>query len=135
MDVPRNEPDELIKLAEDVQKQSEALGDDCPLKAEPYMGAMKTDTAKAKELRAEAERLHQQAEAKNGQALKLLGLAPGQNLSQEGTVIFNLTSARDRLLQVHRTREKNLEPYGFPVKISETVPGARKKDKGNTPPA
>lgn len=135
MDIPRSEPDVLIKLAEDVQKQSEALGDDCPLKAEPYMGALKTDTAKAKELREEAERLRQQAEAKNSQALKLLGLAPGQNLTQEGTVLFNVTSARDRLLQVHRTKEKNLETYGFPVKITETVPGAKKKDKGSTPPA
>lgn len=128
--IPRTDPDHLIKLAEGVLKQSQDTGADCPLKNEAYMPTLATNVAKAKALRQQAAELKAQGEAKNGEALQLLGLAAGQNLTQDGTILYDVTNARNRLLGSHRGKEKNLEPYGFAVKITESTPGKRAAKTG-----
>ena len=129
VDIPRSDADKLIKLTKKVGSNSALVGADCPLKDEPYMATMAADVERAEQLRTEAADLHSKAEAKNSEAAKILGLAPGQTLSTEDTVLYRLTQAKSRLLDRNRGKEENLGPYGFTVKITASTPGKRKVAK------
>jgi hypothetical protein len=127
IEIPVGSPDDLITLSEGITEKNSALGASAVLDNDKMVQlAGKTSSAKAK--RKEAAELSARAKTLNDQADALLGIAPGQNATTEGTVLFHITGARDALMVEHRGNEEALGEYSFVV-ITGTAktPGARKK--------
>jgi hypothetical protein len=120
IEISERKPDELTKLGDNVLKRHLELGADSPLNGlNMTTFADKLNDGIAK--RAEAKRLHEQAELLNQQAGLSLGLDRSQNAKSQGTVYSTLTSARDILLGLNRGQERKLAEWGFEVVISDVT--------------
>jgi hypothetical protein len=116
VDIPVNEPDKMIVLAENVQKRHEELGTASPLSGMD-MKELSDDVTASKADRAEAKKLHKQAETKNQDANLKLGIDKSQNSKTPNTVYSKLVSIKDVLLGVYNGNEKKLSEFGFDVTI------------------
>jgi hypothetical protein len=120
VDLSESKPDDLIHIGESVLQKHIALGASSPLHALD-MAVFEKNLADGKAKRAEAKRLHDEAEKLNQQAGLNLGTDKTQNVATPGTVYSTLARARDILLGIHKGQEKNLNEWGFSVTISDVV--------------
>jgi len=126
VEIPVHKPDELINSGEDVFKKHVELGEKSPLNGLD-MATFERNLNDAIAKRAEAKKLHDQAELLNQQAGLSLGTDPSQNTRTPGTVYSTLTSARDILLGMYKGQEKKLSEWGFDVVISEVPQSSKAK--------
>jgi len=120
VEIPENKPDKLTALGDSVIAKSKELGVASPLN-NLDMETFEKNLTEGKAKRAEAKRLHDQAEALNQQANLNLGIDNAQNVNTSGTVYSTLASARDILLGIYKGQEKRLTEWGFSVVISEVT--------------
>ncbi len=125
IEIPAGSPDDLLGMALKVESNHTKKGTDSPLNAID-MTTFSAKLKSAKEKRAEAKRLHDEAEALNQQALQELGIAKGQNSKTPGTVYSLITSARDVLMGINRGQEEKLNEWGFKV-VNGSVVNAKVK--------
>ena len=126
VEIPVHKPDELINSGGDVLRKHIELGEKSPLNGlDMVLYEKNLNDAKAK--RAEAKKLHDQAELLNQQAGLNLGTDPSQNIRTPGTVYSTLTSARDILLGLYKGQEKMLSEWGFDVVISDVSQSSKAK--------
>lgn len=118
-EINSNKPDEVLKIAGQSNKQHIVLGPDSPVK-HLDMTTFNALVKSAEEKRAEAKRLHEQAEILNQSAMLDLGLTKNQNSKTPGTVYSILTSIRDILLGTYKGQEEKMNEWGFKV-ITGTV--------------
>jgi hypothetical protein len=126
VEIPINSPDDLIKLAADVVDHNTVLGEKSPLSGID-MTTFSTKLQSGKEKRAQAKKLHEQAEALNQEAILNLGISKTQNSKTPDTVYSTLTSVRDILLALNKGQEEKLSEWGF--NITSTIV---KQKKGST---
>ena len=117
IEISKSKPEELTKLGNVVFAKHTALGAASPLNGLD-MVTFGTKLSESVDKRAEAKKLHDQAEALNQQAGLSLGVDKSQNTKTAGTVYSTLTSARDILLGLNRGQERKLNEWGFDVIIS-----------------
>jgi len=120
IEISESKPDDLTKLGGSVLKKHLELAANSPLiglDMETFADKLNDGIAK----RAEAKKLHEQAELLNQQAGISLGLDRSQNAKSQGTVYSTLTSARDILLGLNRGQERKLAEWGFDVVISDVT--------------
>jgi len=126
VDVSVHKPDELITLGDDIWKKHIELGEKSPLNGlnmETFVDNL--NVAKAK--RADAKRLHDQAELLNQQAGLSLGTDSTQNSKTTGTVYSTISSVRGILLGLYKGQEKKLSEWGFDVVISDVPQSTKAK--------
>ncbi len=120
IEIPSGSPDDLLSMAQKVENNHTKKGANSPLNAID-MTTFSAKLLSAKEKRAEAKRLHDEAEALNQQALQDLGIAEGQNSKTPGTIYSLITSARDVLMGINRGQEEKLNEWGFKVVSGGTM--------------
>ena len=126
VEIPVHKPDELINSGEDLLKKHVELAEKSPLNGlDMETFAKNLNNAKAR--RADAKKLHDQAELLNQQAGLSLGTDPSQNTKTPGTVYSTLTSVRDILLGLYKGQEKKLSEWGFDVVISDVQQSSKTK--------
>jgi len=126
VEIPVHKPDELINSGEDLLKKHVELAEKSPLNGlDMETFAKNLNNAKAR--RADAKKLHDQAELLNQQAGLSLGTDPSQNTKTPGTVYSTLTSVRDILLGLYKGQEKKLSEWGFDVVISDVPQSTKAK--------
>jgi len=126
VEISESKPDLLTKLGDAVLAKHLELGTASPLSGLD-MVTFATKLSDGKDKRAEAKKLHDQAESLNQQAGLSLGLDKSQNAKTPGTIYSTLTSVRDILLGLNRGQEKKLSEWGFDVVISDVI--INKKEK------
>jgi len=126
VEIPVHKPDELINSGGDVLKKHVQLGEKSPLNGLD-MATFERNLNDAIAKRAEAKKLHDQAELLNQQAGLSLGTDSSQNTKTPGTVYSTLTSARDILLGTYKGQEKKLSEWGFDVVISDFPQSSKTK--------
>lgn len=114
VEIPSKRPDDLITLAEKIEKRNEELAAKSPLSSF-NMTAFSTTLKAAKEKREQARKLHDEAEKLNQESNLELGLDASQNSKTPNTVLNIITSARDILLGLNRGKEEMLNEWGFKV--------------------
>jgi hypothetical protein len=119
------DPDEVDKLAENIQTKAKEMGSDCPIDKE-ILAILAEKKKVQKEKRAEARKLHAQAEAATLDADTALGIAKGQNVNTLNTMYNAVTIIRDMLLIKYRGREEMLCEFGFKVVIGSTKSPSKK---------
>lgn len=125
VDVPVSSPDDLVSMAMRIENNHIKKGVDSPLNVID-MVTFSSKLKSAKEKRAEAKRLHDEAETLNQQALQDLGIAKGQNSKTADTLYNLITSARDVLLGINRGKEEKLNEWGFKV-VNGSVTNSKSK--------
>jgi len=120
IEISKSKPEELTKLGNVVFAKHTALGAASPLNGLD-MVTFGTKLSESVDKRAEAKKLHDQAEALNQQAGLSLGVDKSQNTKTPGTVYATLTSARDILLGLNRGQERKLSEWGFNVVINDVT--------------
>ena len=124
VDISVRKAEDLITTSEDVLKKHVELGEKSPLNGlDMVTFAKNLNDAKAR--RAEAKKLHDQAELLNQQAGLSLGMDSTQNSKTTGTVYSTISSVRGILLGMYKGQEKKLSEWGFDVVISD-VPQSKK---------
>jgi hypothetical protein len=131
--IPTKSPDEMLHLASSIQAEHTEAGGQSPLTGID-MESFAARVADAAAKRAEAAKLAARAEALNGEAAKIIGIAKGQTSKTAGTLYYDICKARDILLIVHRGVENNLEPWGFRV-VTGTAAAPRRTARTNPAPA
>jgi len=126
VEISVHKPDELITNGEKVLKKHVELGEKSPLNGLD-MATFERNLNDAIAKRAEAKKLHDQAELLNQQAGRSLGMDSAQNSKTTGTVYSTITSARDILLGFSRGQEKKLSEWGFDVVISDVPQSTKTK--------
>lgn len=126
VEINESKPDYLVDLAEKVLVKHKAMGTSSPLNSLD-MTTFEQNLKLGKANRADAKRLHDEAEKLNQQANLNLGIGVGQTVSTPGTVYSSLARVRDVLLGIHKGQEKNLNEWGFDVIITEGTNGRRSK--------
>ena len=116
VDIPIKSPDEFNKLAEKILAKCKEMGDECPIK-KAIVDLLAALTKTQAEKRAEASKLHAQAEAATLKADTALGVAPGQNVNTADTMYHAVTIIRDMLLIEYNGDEEMLSEFGFNVVI------------------
>ena len=126
VEIAVHKPDELITTGEGLLKKHIELGEKSPLNGlDMVLYEKNLNDAKAR--RAEAKKLHDQAELLNQQAGLNLGTDTTQNSKTTGTVYSTITSARGILLGLYKGQEKKLSEWGFDVVISEVSQSSKAK--------
>ena len=126
VEISVHKPDELITTGEDMLKKHVELGEKSPLNGlDMVLYERNLNDARAR--RAEAKKLHDQAELLNQQAGLSLGTDPSQNTKTPGTVYSTISSARGILLGMYKGQEKKLSEWGFDVVISEVPQSTKAK--------
>jgi len=126
VDISVHKAEDLIATSEDVLKKHVELGEKSPLKGLD-MVTFEKNLNDAKSRRAEAKKLHDQAELLNQQAGLSLGTDPSQNTKTPGTVYSTISSVRGILLGMYKGQEKKLSEWGFDVVISEVPQSSKAK--------
>jgi hypothetical protein len=126
VEIPESSPDDLLDMALRLESNHTKKGVDSPLKVID-MTTFSAKLLSAKEKRAEAKRLHEEAEALNQQALQDLGIAKGQNSKTPGTIYNLITSARDVLMGINRGQEEKLNEWGFKVVSNSSATNVKSK--------
>ncbi len=125
--LPVNSPEQLLKLAEDIAKRNTVEGVSSPLNGKVDMVDFASKTAAAKAAYDLANSNRRIKEAKNYEALGIMGYAHGQSRSIPGTAYNILSLIRNMLLTVYDQNPKELEYWGFHVVIKTGMPGRKKK--------
>ena len=118
VEIPNCMPDVLTKIGEDLLKKHLELGEASPLSGldmETFAAKLKVGTTRLEG----AKILREHAEVLNQRACLSFGIDKTQNAKTPGTVYSTLTRARDILLGLNRSQERNLSEWGFEVVISE----------------
>ncbi|HHE37233.1 MAG TPA: hypothetical protein ENL20_01500 [Candidatus Cloacimonetes bacterium] len=124
--IPRYKPLKLIKLAQDIIKKDEEMGDDSPLKT-LKMDILKQNLTTAIENRKESIKLRKQSESLMQISRRALGTDLGQNANTANTVYNFITIIRDLLSVIYRGNEEKLSLWGFNVVIGTSMPHRKKK--------
>jgi len=126
VDISVHKAEDLITTSEDVLKKHVELGEKSPLNGlDMETFAKNLNDAKAR--RAEAKKLHDQAELLNQQAGLSLGTDSTQNSKTTGTVYSTISSVRGILLGMYKGQEKKLSEWGFDVVISDVPQSTKTK--------
>ncbi|NEW83382.1 MAG: hypothetical protein GZ094_13580 [Mariniphaga sp.] len=126
VDISVHKAEDLITTSENVLKKHFELGEKSPLNGlDMETFAKNLNDAKAR--RAEAKKLHDQAELLNQQAGLNLGTDPAQNSKTTGTVYSTISSVRSILLGLYKGQEKKLSEWGFDVVISDVPQSSKTK--------
>lgn len=126
VDISVRKAEDLITTGEDVLKKHVELGEKSPLNGlDMETFAKNLNDAKAR--RAEAKKLHDQAELLNQQAGLSLGTDSTQNSKTTGTVYSTISSVRGILLGMYKGQEKKLSEWGFDVVISDVPQSTKTK--------
>jgi hypothetical protein len=127
VDVPRNEPTDLIRLATGIGKQHTKLATASPITdAVVKMSDYITRTNNAAALQQTIEELQAQLQNKVGERDQLLGISEGQNAQSGGTLLFDTLKIRDLLLALNRGNEEALSPWSFNVVVGTAAAPKRK---------
>ncbi|HZK96363.1 MAG TPA: hypothetical protein VFC67_19340 [Prolixibacteraceae bacterium] len=126
VDISVHKAEDLITTGEDVLKRHVELGEKSPLNG-LVMETFAKNLNDAKARRAEAKKLHDQAELLNQQAGLSLGTDPTQNSKTTGTVYSTISSVRGILLGLYKGQEKKLSEWGFDVVISDVPQSTKTK--------
>jgi len=128
--IPINRPEQLIKLAKQVlEKLQQSLPKE--LEGRVDVQVFKEMLEKAINFRKSSRQHRARAEADMQVAKQALGTAEAQTVNTNDTIYFFLTFIRDILLVIHRGNEEALGRYGYDVVVGSSVPGRKKKKKGN----
>lgn len=133
VEIPRSEPDNLIKLGEAIVEGDTRLGADSALNGKHYLASLADRVSRAKAKRKEANDLEKQVITLRAEADHLLGIGEGQNQDTPDTALFYITSANKDLRSAHRTIEEKMGEYGFSVRIGTAADGGRRKADPATP--
>lgn len=126
VDISVRKAEDLITTGEDVLEKHLELGEKSPLNGlDMETFAKNLNDAKAR--RAEAKKLHDQAELLNQQAGLSLGTDSTQNSKTTGTVYSTISSVRGILLGMYKGQEKKLSEWGFDVVISDVPQSTKTK--------
>lgn len=114
VEIPTKRPDDLITLGEKIYNRNVELAANSPLTSF-NMTTFNTALKTAKDKRAQARKLHDEAEKLNQEANLELGLDSTQNSKTPDTVLTVISSVRDMLLGLNRGKEEALNDWGFKV--------------------
>lgn len=123
VEIPRDNPADLVALAEAVLAKHTALGAASPLTGNIADFGAKTASASA--LLGEWATATALAQSKHNQALNLIGYGEGQTSHTPGTLYFDIINARNRLLQFYSGSEEQAEEFGFDVVVSSALTGKK----------
>lgn len=129
VDIPDDNPANLLALAQAIIDKHTALGVGSPLTGNVDMTLFGSTTASATTLLGDWDTQRNLAQSKHNQALNIIGYGEGQTSQTAGTLYYDLLTTRDRLLQFYSGAEEQLQEWGFDVVISSARPG---KTKGGT---
>lgn len=119
--IPIDSPDGMLKLCEAITKKHEALAGGSPIVIVD-MAAFKTKHEEARTEHDTAKEKHGIAEGKTQDMIRIIGTGKGQKISTEGTLYYIIGRVRNRLLDLHKNHEEQLEQWGFNIVITETTP-------------
>ena len=123
VEIPRNS-DDLLKLAKLIIAKHLADGVNSKL-AGMDMSRFTDKTTEADDHHILGAQLRRDSEKSTERRDHSLGLARGQKSTEEDTVIYFVTSARDLLMGLYRGQEHELGDYGF---IIATSPKTKRPD-------
>jgi hypothetical protein len=128
INVPLGNPDDLVALAESIEKKHTELKDKSPLKNLPDldMDAFGENVTEAQEQRSTGKDYERKAQEANGKASTVIGVGPGLTQNTKGTLLFGITQIRDLLAAINKGNEEALSGWGF-----EVVVGQAKSRKAN----
>lgn len=128
VDIPREDPDDLITLAETIIAKHEADPANSKLSASEVL-LLKQQVAAAKPARAKAVKMKQDLQAATEEYQLAVGTGKGQTSTTPGTVYNLVNRAKKTLLIAHEGKEEQLETYGMKVKVSLSKPRGPRKPK------
>lgn len=126
VNIPVNNPEELLQLADDIIEEDASLGGGSPLVGNVDVAAFTALTASANTLLNDWQTADEDAQAEHNEALAVMGYAAGQNAQTVGTIYYDLIAVRDRLLMFYEGVEEEMSRWGFKVVISEVLTGGKK---------
>lgn len=117
--VPKDSPEDFLKLLGSVLKKHKQLGDKSPLKnlTKVNLKDYEAGLVSVEQQRQKSEELRQQSENLMQQAYTTLGIAKGQTASTPNTLYSALLTIRDYLLALNRGEEEALSEWGFNVVV------------------
>lgn len=124
--IPFDSAEKMLLLCEAVTEKHEALGPESPLNLLD-MATFKANHIAARNLQTQAAAKHKEAQGKTQDMEVIIGTSKGQKVSTEGTLYYIIGRVRNRLLDIHKNHEEQLEQWGFNIVITETIPN--KPDK------
>ncbi len=119
VEIPAGKPDQIISLAETINRKHESLGETSPLTSINKMDVFASKLTQGKQLRDESKELKRTSEAKMEEAMVNLGLATGQTSATPDTMYNLLLQVRDLLLVTYRGNEEKLSEWGFKVVVGQ----------------
>ncbi len=124
IEIPVGSPADFITLAEAIVEKNTAEGINSPLSSKIDMVAYATNTTQAGIDYKQAKIESDLKESKHGEALNMLGYAPGQSSETVGTAYYLICSIRDLLLAVYSNNPEALSEWGFDVvvRVSKNPP-------------
>ncbi len=124
IELPVANPDGTLTLIGKAAERNTALGASSPVKDDFDWVTIGTDITATQALVDQAKASDRLSQRQHYQALKLLGIAPNQNLQSTDTVYPLLIDVRDILLVKNQTNPEELSLWGFNVTV-DTVGGKR----------
>jgi len=119
--IPKNSADKMLKLCEAITAKHEELAGGSPI-AIVDMVAFKANHIAARADHDLGKQKHGIAEGKTQDMIRIIGTGKGQKVSTEGTLYYIIGRVRNRLLDLHKNHEEQLEQWGFNIVITETTP-------------
>ena len=112
--------------------QHEKLAAQSPILALEETPAFIVGAKATADLQAEVKALEATLQAKTGELIAKLGIAPGQTSQTKGTLLFEVMRIRDLLLSRYRGKENELESWGFSVAVGTAKSPTKKKPSSVT---
>ena len=131
IDMPIGNVDKTVKLGKSISARHGELGANSPLTDLVDMSAFDDLLADIVTNRTPAVADSRQKEAWNGQALTVIGIAPGQNLQVKGTVYWHVNQVQKFMVFKFKGNEEQASLWGFNVVVTET--GGRRNVSFNVP--
>jgi hypothetical protein len=126
--IPKNSPEELSNLMNEVVKYDNSLGANSVLQQDPSidMKSFAADLATADSNRDASIAMKAQSEDLMQQANNLYGISKTQTIDTPGTLYNRLDVIRRSLLKTNKGSEEVLSNYGFNVVIGQAKSPVRK---------
>jgi hypothetical protein len=118
----------MLELCERVKEKHDELGAESPLD-DAMMTALAAKLTTAKSKRELSKELRAQSEARMQESTNILGRGKGQTSKTPGTLYYDLTGVRDKLLLHFRDIEEGMSEFGIDVRIKTSSPGRKRKPK------
>ena len=98
INLPVGSPDDTVNLVDKIIARNTAMALTSPIKDDFDWVAVAAKQVLIKQLRTDADKADTDSQKQHYKAMKIMGLAPGQNLQVEGTLYVEVTRIRDILL-------------------------------------